>query len=92
MSSDLARNIDRHLSREPHYDSIMPIFTYGQTPPEPNATPRHHARFLPAAVRAKTFSEAVSALPPEEARAEACRCLRCDIRETVAHAVASRQE
>jgi NADH-quinone oxidoreductase subunit F len=89
---EAARNIDRHLSREPHYDSIMPIFTYGQTPPEPNATPRHHARFLPAAVRAKTFSEAVSALPPEEARAEACRCLRCDIRETVAHAVASRQE
>ena len=28
----------------------------------------------------------------EAARAEACRCLRCDIRETAAHAVASRQE
>jgi NADPH-dependent glutamate synthase beta subunit-like oxidoreductase len=38
-------------------------------------------------VRAKTFDEAVSALRPDEAHAEASRCLRCDIRETVAHAV-----
>jgi NADPH-dependent glutamate synthase beta subunit-like oxidoreductase len=89
---EAARNIDRILSSKPRYNSIMPIFTYGQTPPEPNTTPRHHARFLPAAVRAKTFCEAVSALSPGEARSEASRCLRCDIRETVAHAVASRQE
>jgi NADH-quinone oxidoreductase subunit F len=89
---EAARNIDRHLSSEPRYDSIMPIFEYDQTPPVTKDTPRHNARFLPAAVRAKTFAEAVSALPPEAARAEACRCLRCDIRETAAHAVASRQE
>jgi NADH-quinone oxidoreductase subunit F len=89
---EAARNIDRHLASEPRYDSIMPIFEYGQTPPETKETPRHNARFLPAAVRAKTFAEAVAALPPEAARAEACRCLRCDIRETAAHAVASRRE
>jgi NADH-quinone oxidoreductase subunit F len=88
---DAARNIDRQLSREARYDAIMPVFAYGQTLPETNDTPRHHARFLPATVRAKTFREAVSVLSPEDTRSEACRCLRCDIRETVAHAVASRQ-
>ncbi len=87
---EAARNIDRHLASEPGYDSIMPIFTYSQAVPAPDETPRHDARFLPASVRAKTFTEAVSALAPEEARAEACRCLRCDIRETAAHAVPSR--
>jgi NADH-quinone oxidoreductase subunit F len=87
---DAARNIDRHLSSEPRYDSLVPAFEYDRTLPQPNDTPRHNARFLPAAVRAKTFAEAVSALRPEEARAEACRCLRCDIRETAAHAVPRR--
>jgi hypothetical protein len=29
-------------------------------------------------------------LRPEEAREEASRCLRCDIRETAAHSVARR--
>jgi NADH-quinone oxidoreductase subunit F len=87
---EAARNIDRHLASEPRYDSVMPKFKYDQTPPQPSDSRRHHARFLPAAARAKTFKEAVSALRPEEAREEACRCLRCDIRETAAHAVPSR--
>ena len=43
--------------------------------------------FLVVCPAAKTFAEAVTALRADEAREEACRCLRCDIRETVAHAV-----
>ena len=36
---EAARNIDHHLSSEPRYDSIMPVFSMDQTPPEPNPTP-----------------------------------------------------
>jgi NADH-quinone oxidoreductase subunit F len=81
---DAARNIDRHLSNEPGYELIMPHFKYDQAPPQPSPCHRHHAHFLPAATRAKTFNEAVTALLPQEAHEEAGRCLRCDIRETTA--------
>jgi NADH-quinone oxidoreductase subunit F len=81
---DAARNIDRYLSSEPSYERIMPRFQYDQAAPKPSPCHRHHAHFLPAAMRAGTFAEAVTALPPEEAREEAARCLRCDIRETTA--------
>jgi NADPH-dependent glutamate synthase beta subunit-like oxidoreductase len=84
---EAARSIDRHLTGEPRFETIFPTFHYDQAPPEPSPCARHHAHFLPPAVRAKTFDEAVSALRPDEAHAEASRCLRCDIRETVAHAV-----
>jgi NADH-quinone oxidoreductase subunit F len=85
------RNIDRHLTGKARFDSIMPAFQYDQTPPQPSACSRHNARFLPAAIRVKTFEEAVSALPPEAALEEASRCMRCDIRETAALAVFRRQ-
>ena len=87
---EAARSIDRHLTGEPRFDGIFPVFEYDQAPPELSPCARHHAHFLPAQVRAKSFEEAVSALRPEEAREEASRCLRCDIRETVAHSVARR--
>ena len=79
--------MDRHFSGKSRFETIFPAFEYSQAVPEPSPCARHHAHFLPASVRAKTFDEAVSALRPEEAYAEASRCLRCDIRETVAHAI-----
>ncbi|MCX6634724.1 MAG: hypothetical protein NT090_06530 [Acidobacteria bacterium] len=36
---------------------------------------------VPAAVRVNNFEEAVCGLSPEEALAEAGRCLRCDIKK-----------
>ncbi|HET7883665.1 MAG TPA: NADH-ubiquinone oxidoreductase-F iron-sulfur binding region domain-containing protein [Acetobacteraceae bacterium] len=84
---EAARSIDRQLAGEARFEALFPTFQYDQAPPQPSPCARHHAHFLPAAVRAKTFDEAVSALRPEEAHAEASRCLRCDIRETVAHAI-----
>jgi hypothetical protein len=86
-----ARNIDRYLTGETRFDAVTPSFTYDQTPPaEPSVCSRHHAHELPAAIRGKTFQEAASALLPEEAYEEACRCLRCDIRETSDYAVSHR--
>jgi hypothetical protein len=78
-----ARNIDHYLTGESRFDGVMPSFEYDQTPPaEPSACRRHQAHELPAAIRVKTFQEAASALLPEEAYEESCRCLRCDLRET----------
>src|SRR5262249_48827078 len=91
FGKDAARGIDAHLMGESRFDAVMPTFKYDHAPPPPpEPARRHHAHFLPASVRAATFDEAVSALRPEEARDEACRCLRCDIRETAHHAVAHR--
>jgi NADH-quinone oxidoreductase subunit F len=88
---EAARNIDRRLMGESRFDGIMPSFKYEQTPPaQPSPCHRHHAHDLPAAVRAKSFQEAVSALLPEEAHREAGRCLRCDIRETADYAATHR--
>jgi NADH-quinone oxidoreductase subunit F len=84
---EAARSIDRQLTDASRFEGLFPTFQYDQAPPQPSPCARHHAHFLPPAVRAKTFDEAVSALRPEEAHAEASRCLRCDIRETVAHAI-----
>jgi NADH-quinone oxidoreductase subunit F len=88
---EAARSIDRRLTGESHFDSIMPSFQYDQTPPaQPSDYPRHEPHDLPVAGRAKTFQEAVAALLPEEAHQEACRCLRCDIRDTGVYAVTHR--
>jgi NADH-quinone oxidoreductase subunit F len=85
-----ARSIDRYLTGELRYDSLFRVFQYDQSVPHPSPCARHNAHFLPVAVRASSFQEAVAALRPEEAHEEASRCLRCDIRETVAHAVSRR--
>ena len=84
---EVARSIDQHLTGDHRFQAMFPVFQYSQALPEPSPCARHHAHFLPPAKRAKTFAEAVTALRADEAREEACRCLRCDIRETVAHAV-----
>jgi NADH-quinone oxidoreductase subunit F len=86
-----ARNIDRQLTGEMRFESIFPSFQYDQTPQtRPSDHHRHHSHELPAAVRAKTFEEAILALLPEEALEESLRCLRCDIRESGTYAVAHR--
>ncbi len=84
---EVARSIDRQLTGESRFDQLFPVFQYDQTPPQVSPCRRHHAHFLPAGVRMKTFDEAVAPLRPNEALEESSRCLRCDIRETSAHAV-----
>jgi len=79
-----ARNIDHHLGGPGHISTIVPLFDISHAPPQPSPCHRHNAHFLPAASRAKTFTEAAAALLPDEAHEEAARCLRCDIRETTA--------
>ena len=53
FGKEVARSIDRLLTGENRFDSVMPRYQYDQRPPEPSPCARHHAPFLPAAIRAK---------------------------------------
>jgi NADH-quinone oxidoreductase subunit F len=78
-----ARNIDKRLMGASRWDRIKPQFQYGMTvPDQTHESARHHVHELPAAERVQTFDEAVTGLAVEEATDEACRCLRCDIRDS----------
>jgi NADPH-dependent glutamate synthase beta subunit-like oxidoreductase len=77
-----ARNIDQRLMGLNRWALIDPGIPYGtQPPPEPAKSPRHRPGELPARDRVESFQEVTLALQPEEALAEASRCLRCDIKE-----------
>jgi NADH-quinone oxidoreductase subunit F len=77
-----ARNIDKRLMGMSRWSEISPPFEYSnRLPEEPSPNRRHHTEEMPAAERAASFDEAVFALAPAEAEDEACRCLRCDIKE-----------
>ena len=82
---DAARAIDRFLTGGDHFADLVPAFTYGMTvPPSKGGEPRHRPSELPPAERASSFKESVTGLVPEQAMAEASRCLRCDVREATA--------
>jgi NADH-quinone oxidoreductase subunit F len=68
-----ARKIDQRLMGAARWESIAPQFAYSNVPPDtPEAVER------PEQIR---VWQALLGLSPEEALAEAERCLRCDIRE-----------
>jgi NADH-quinone oxidoreductase subunit F len=76
-----ARNIDRQLMEAERWSSLFPDFEYEQTPPdEPSPSRRHSGQELEPAIRARSLDEVVTGLSLEDARDEACRCLRCDIK------------
>jgi NADH-quinone oxidoreductase subunit F len=77
-----ARNIDMRLMGTWRWDQIAPPFEYDHTPPEQaSQSRRHHIEELPPLERVETFAEATIGFSEDEAQDEACRCLRCDIKE-----------
>ncbi len=77
-----ARNIDKRLMGMSRWSQLSPQLEYSNRPPdEPSPSRRHHTEEMPASERAESFEESVFALAPEDALDEACRCLRCDIKE-----------
>jgi NADH-quinone oxidoreductase subunit F len=77
-----ARNIDQRLMGFSRWQDLINGFTYRDTAPEHvSEAGRHTITELPASERAQTFSEAVVGLSAEDALDEACRCLRCDVRD-----------
>jgi NADH-quinone oxidoreductase subunit F len=78
---EAARNIDERLTGEQRWNLIFPVFEIAQNAPgEPTPAPRHHASSLPAPMRVLSDIEVMLGLYAEEAREEASRCLRCDIK------------
>jgi NADH-quinone oxidoreductase subunit F len=77
-----ARNIDERLMGTRRWERIAPSMEYDQSPPEqPHESRRHTVEELPPLERVETFAEAVTGLSADDALDEACRCLRCDIKE-----------
>ena len=76
-----ARNIDKALMGVKRWEQVFPTFEYEQTPPaHPSDSHRHTVSEVDAEQRAHSFCEATIGLAPVEAMEEACRCLRCDVR------------
>jgi NADH-quinone oxidoreductase subunit F len=76
-----ARNIDRMLTGEERWQSLWPEFQYEMAvPAHPSPSRRHRVRDADPLVRVKDFREATFGLTAVEAMEEACRCLRCDVR------------
>jgi NADH-quinone oxidoreductase subunit F len=81
-----ADRIDEQLMGASRLQDIMPTYEYDHTvPAEPIPAPRQRSTFLPAAPRACTFDEVCLGLDEAAVRAEADRCLRCDVKETSRH-------
>jgi hypothetical protein len=78
-----ARNIDERLMGAHRMAMLSPEFEYDQAVPHhPSESPRHTVTELPPQIRLRDFREAVRGLSAVETMEEACRCLRCDVRES----------
>ncbi len=76
-----ARNIDKRLTDQERFPSLIPAFAYQMTPPgAPSEFGRHVPTELPAAQRVLSYAEVSLGLTTVAAREETYRCLRCDIR------------
>jgi NADH-quinone oxidoreductase subunit F len=76
-----ARNIDERLMGASRWEMLYPGFSYDQSPPQhPSESGRHRLREIDSKLRAKDFAEPVAGISAAEAKEEACRCLRCDIK------------
>jgi NADH-quinone oxidoreductase subunit F len=77
-----ARNINARLMGPGKWDRINPRIDYSQRPPaEPVEAARREAEAVPARERVESFGEVMLGFSPEDAAAEASRCLRCDIKD-----------
>jgi len=76
-----ARHMDERLMGVHRWNTLFPEFAYEQMPPEqPDSSRRHNGHHIAVGARARSFQEVVLGLSPQEAMAEACRCLRCDVK------------
>ncbi len=77
-----AEVIDEHIMQHNRWKQVFREFTYSHTAPaEPWSGPKHRVDYLPVHQRLNSFEEVSLGLGMEEARHEAQRCLRCDVKE-----------
>lgn len=76
-----ARFMDEWLMGERRWERVFPAWEYDQTAPaHASASRRHQVTEIAPAERVQSFVEATRGLTAVEAMEEACRCLRCDVR------------
>ncbi len=81
MAKEAAAAIDIELTGEKRFFRLMKDFEYDHTPPdEPAKKNRISGRHLPLEDRKGNFQEINLGYMGDQAREEAMRCLRCDIR------------
>ncbi len=81
MAKDAAESIDLALMGEKRFHKLMKEFVFEDTPPEDlTAKPKIAGRHLPVEQRKGNFQEINFGFMGDQARQEAMRCLRCDIR------------
>ena len=81
MAKKAAASIDLDLTGEKRFHKLMKEFEYDHTPPEDlSAKKKIAGRHLPIEQRKGNFQEINFGFMGDQARREAMRCLRCDIR------------
>ena len=76
-----AAAIDRQLTGEDRFRQLWPRPAYDNSiPPHAQGGSRHAGKLAACAARRANFHEAVQPLSAWEAKAEALRCLRCDLK------------
>lgn len=81
MAKEAAASIDLNLTGEKRFHKLMREFVFDNTPPEDlSAKPKIAGRHLPVEQRKGNFQEINFGFMGDQARKEAMRCLRCDIR------------
>jgi NADH-quinone oxidoreductase subunit F len=84
LAKQAAESIDTALMGEKRFHRLFVKFTYkDEVPVEPKASDKGKAKVVPVKDRAGNFQEICLGFTGEQARREAERCLRCDVRTLV---------
>ncbi len=82
MAKEAAKAIDEELMGRRVFTTLFKDFSYSRlAPPPARKTKRAVARLIPPEQRCGNFQEIAQGLSGAEAKAEASRCLRCDLRD-----------
>lgn len=86
----VAEMIDQRLTGENHFAQLFSAFQYSDlVPAEPVEGGRNASPVLPADERKRTFDEVMLGFSSDQVGHEADRCLRCDVKDNCATAVAA---
>lgn len=77
-----AAAIDRQLTGEDRFRQLWPQLVYDQTPPPHGQGGRRNAAKISRVAARRNFTEVSQTFSARQAKAEALRCLRCDIKAT----------
>jgi len=81
LAKKAAQNIDRQLTGEERFRGLWPAIKYDDSPPPQGQGGRRNvAKMAACASRRHNFDEVAQTFSAAQARAEALRCLRCDIK------------